>query len=129
MIGQSMINVTSGGRGGRLSGLSASLFLLSFILFASGLIELIPLAALTGIMFMVVIGTFAWASLRILNKVPFTDAFTIVLVSGVTVATDLAVAVAVGGVIISALVFAWESSKNIQLWWLPKGGILRFISW
>ncbi|PLX70073.1 MAG: sodium-independent anion transporter [Denitrovibrio sp.] len=112
MIGQSMINVTSGGRG-RLSSLSASIFLLSFILFASGLIELIPLAALTGIMFMVVIGTFAWASLRVLNKVQFTDAFIIVLVSGVTVATDLAVAVAVG-VIISALVFAWESSKNIQ---------------
>jgi len=119
MIGQSMINVTSGGRG-RLSGFTASIFLLSFILFASGLIELIPLAALTGIMFMVVIGTFAWASLRILNKVPFTDAFVIVLVSAVTVATDLAVAVGVG-VIISALVFAWESSKNIQALVVSEG--------
>lgn len=112
MIGQSMINVTSGGRG-RLSGFSASIFLLSFILFASSLIELIPLAALTGIMFMVVIGTFAWASIRVLNKVPRTDAFVIILVSAVTVVTDLAIAVGVG-VIISALVFAWESSKNIQ---------------
>jgi len=113
MIGQSMINITSGGRG-RLSGISAALFLLSFILFASGLIEMIPLAALTGIMFMVVIGTFAWSSLRILNKVPKSDALVIVLVSGVTVATDLAIAVAVG-IIISALVFAWKSSKNIQV--------------
>lgn len=119
MIGQSMINVTSGGRG-RLSGLSASLFLLSFILFASGLIELIPLAALTGIMFMVVIGTFAWSSLRILNKVPRTDAFVIILVSAVTVATDLAIAVAVG-VIISALVFAWESSKSINVHEIDEG--------
>lgn len=119
MIGQSMINVTSGGRG-RMSGLSASLFLLSFILFASGLIEMIPLAALTGIMFMVVIGTFAWSSLRILHKVPKTDAFIIVLVSGVTVATDLAIAVAVG-VIISALVFAWESSKNIHVFSKDEG--------
>ncbi len=113
MIGQSMINVNSGGRG-RLSGISAALFLLMFILFASGLIEMIPLAALTGVMFMVVIGTFEWSSLRIMGKIPKADAFIIVLVSGVTVATDLAIAVIVG-VIVSALVFAWEHAKQINV--------------
>ena len=74
MIGQSMINVKSGGRT-RLSGISAALFLLVFILFASGLIEQIPLAALVGVMFMVVIGTFAWQSLTILGRIPLTDAW------------------------------------------------------
>ncbi|MCM2680643.1 SulP family inorganic anion transporter [Echinimonas agarilytica] len=112
MIGQSMINVNSGGRG-RLSGIAAALFLLSFILFASGLIEQIPIAALTGVMFMVVIGTFEWSSLRIMGKIPRHDAFVIVLVSGVTVLTDLAVAVVVG-VIVAALVFAWEHAKHIR---------------
>jgi len=86
--------------------------LLCFILFASGLIEQIPLAALVGVMFIVVIGTFEWSSFRILNKVPKADAFVIILVSGVTVATDLAIAVVVG-VIVSALVFAWEHAKHI----------------
>ncbi len=111
MIGQSMINVNSGGRG-RASGITAALALLGFILFASGLIEQIPLAALVGVMFIVVIGTFEWSSLRILGKVPKADAFVIILVSGVTVATDLAVAVVVG-VIVSALVFAWDHAKHI----------------
>lgn len=111
MIGQSMINVNSGGRG-RMSGITAALALLGFILFASGLIEQIPLAALVGVMFIVVIGTFEWSSFRILGKVPKADAFVIVLVSGVTVATDLAVAVVVG-VIVSALVFAWEHAKHV----------------
>jgi len=111
MIGQSMINVNSGGRG-RASGITAALALLGFILFASGLIEMIPLAALVGVMFIVVIGTFEWSSFRILSKVPKADAFVIILVSGVTVATDLAVAVIVG-VIVSALVFAWEHAKHI----------------
>jgi SulP family sulfate permease len=111
MIGQSMINVNSGGRG-RASGITAALALLAFILFASGLIEQIPLAALVGVMFIVVIGTFEWSSLRILGKVPKADAFVIVLVSGVTVYSDLAVAVVVG-VIVSALVFAWEHAKQI----------------
>ncbi|WDE13043.1 SulP family inorganic anion transporter [Thalassomonas haliotis] len=111
MIGQSMINVNSGGRG-RASGITAALALLCFILFASGLIEQIPLAALVGVMFIVVIGTFEWSSFRILNKVPKADAFVIILVSGVTVATDLAIAVVVG-VIVSALVFAWEHAKHI----------------
>jgi len=113
MIGQSMINVNSGGRG-RLSGISAALFLLAFILFASGLIEMIPLAALTGVMFMVVIGTFEWSSFRIIGKIPLSDAFILILVSGVTVATDLAIAVVVG-VIVSALVFAWQHAKHINV--------------
>jgi SulP family sulfate permease len=113
MIGQSMINVNSGGRG-RLSGISAALFLLAFILVASPLIEQIPLAALIGVMFIVVIGTFEWSSFRVLRKVPKSDALVLVLVSAVTVATDLAVAVVVG-VIVSALVFAWEHAKQIQV--------------
>jgi SulP family sulfate permease len=113
MIGQSMININSGGRG-RLSGVSAALFLLLFILAASDLIEMIPLAALTGVMFMVVIGTFEWSSIRIIRKIPASDAFVLVLVSGVTVATDLAIAVVVG-VIVSALVFAWEHAKHIRV--------------
>ncbi len=112
MIGQSMINVNSGGRG-RLSGISAALFLLCFILFASSLIEIIPLAALIGVMFIVVIGTFEWSSFRILGKIPKTDAFVIILVSAVTVATDLAIAVIVG-VIVSALVFAWDTAKRMD---------------
>ncbi|WP_461538129.1 SulP family inorganic anion transporter [Spongorhabdus nitratireducens] len=113
MIGQSMINVNSGGRG-RLSGISAALFLLTFILFASPLIEKIPLAALVGVMFIVVIGTFEWTSFRIMGKVPKGDAFVLVLVSVVTVLTDLAIAVIVG-VIVSALVFAWEHAKHIMV--------------
>jgi SulP family sulfate permease len=113
MIGQSMINVNSGGRG-RLSGISAALFLLCFILFTSNLIEQIPVAALIGVMFIVVIGTFEWSSFRILGKVPRSDAFVLILVSGVTVATDLAFAVVVG-VIVSALVFAWEHAKHVTV--------------
>ena len=112
MIGQSMINVKSGGRT-RVAGIAAALFLLAFILFASGLIEQIPLAALVGVMFMVVIGTFAWNSLRILLKVPRTDAFVTILVTIVTVATDLATAVVVG-VIVSALAYAWSNAKRIH---------------
>ncbi|PLW69266.1 SulP family inorganic anion transporter [Pseudohalioglobus lutimaris] len=113
MIGQSMINVNSGGRG-RLSGISAALFLLAFILVASPLIEQIPLAALIGVMFIVVIGTFEWSSFRVLRKVPKSDAMVLVLVSAVTVATDLAMAVIVG-VIVSALVFAWEHAKQVHV--------------
>ncbi|MFT6011095.1 MAG: SulP family sulfate permease, partial [Candidatus Azotimanducaceae bacterium] len=113
MIGQSMINVNSGGRG-RLSGIAAAMFLLIFILFASPLIEQIPLAALIGVMFIVVIGTFEWSSFRILRKVPRSDAIILVLVSSITVVTDLAVAV-IAGVIVSALVFAWEHAKHINV--------------
>ncbi|WP_370338556.1 SulP family inorganic anion transporter [Parvularcula marina] len=112
MIGQSMINVKSGGRT-RLSGISAALFLLVFILFASPLIEKIPLAALVGVMFMVVIGTFAWHSFRILPKIPRTDAVVILLVTAVTVWQDLAVAVVVG-VIVSALAYAWTNARRIH---------------
>ena len=112
MIGQSMINVKSGGRT-RLAGIAAALFLLSFILFASPLIEQIPLAALVGVMFMVVIGTFAWQSLRILRIIPRADAFVIILVTAVTVAEDLAVAVVVG-VIVSALVYSWNAASRIH---------------
>lgn len=113
MIGQSMININSGGRK-RMSAIAAALFLLSFILFASDLIMEIPMAALVGVMFIVVLGTFEWSSLRIIKKIPHTDAFVLVLVSGVTVATDLAVAVVVG-VIVAALAFAWEHARHINV--------------
>ena len=112
MIGQSMINVKSGGRT-RVAGIAAAVFLLLFILVGSPLIEQIPLAALVGVMFMVVIGTFAWNSLRILRKVPLTDAFVILLVTVVTVLEDLAVAVVVG-VIVSALAYAWNNARRIH---------------
>lgn len=112
MIGQSMINVKSGGRT-RLSGISAALFLLAFILVASSMIEQIPLAALVGVMFMVVIGTFAWQSLTILRRIPLTDTLVIVLVTAVTVMSDLATAVVVG-VIVSALAYAWNNASRIQ---------------
>ncbi|WP_189399804.1 SulP family inorganic anion transporter [Arenicella chitinivorans] len=113
MIGQSMINVNSGGRG-RLSGITAAISLLAFILFASSLIEQIPIAALVGVMFIVVIGTFEWSSFRIIRRVPRQDAFVLITVSAVTVFTDLAVAVIVG-VIISALVFAWNHAKEVRV--------------
>jgi SulP family sulfate permease len=112
MIGQSIINIKGGGRG-RLSGIVAALALLAFILFASGLIEQVPIAALVGVMFMVVIGTFAWSSFRIMNKIPRTDLFVLILVSGLTVVFDLAIAV-ISGVIVSALVFSWENAKRIR---------------
>jgi len=112
MIGQSIINIKGGGRG-RLSGIVAAVALLAFILFASNLIEQVPIAALVGVMFMVVIGTFAWSSFRIMNKIPLTDVFVLILVSTVTVFFDLAIAV-ISGVIVSALVFSWENAKRIR---------------
>jgi len=112
MIGQSIINIKGGGRG-RLSGITAAVMLLMFILFASSYIEQVPIAALVGVMFMVVIGTFAWSSFRILNKIPRTDLFVLILVSALTVIFDLAIAV-ISGVIVSALVFAWESARRIR---------------
>ena len=111
MIGQSLININSGGRG-RLSGIAAALFLLTFILFASSLIEMIPVAALVGVMFIVVLGTFEWASFRLFGKIPLADTFVGILVAVVTVFADLAIAVVVG-VIVSALVFAWEHAKQM----------------
>jgi sulfate permease, SulP family len=112
MIGQSIININSGARG-RLSGIIAAVALLMFILFGASLIEQVPIAALVGVMFMVVIGTFAWSSFRIIRKIPLADAFVLILVSVVTVLSDLAIAV-IAGVIVSALVFAWENAKKIR---------------
>lgn len=112
MIGQSIINIKSGGRG-RLSGVVAALTLLGFILFGATYIEMVPIAALVGVMFMVVIGTFAWNTFKILNKVPLSDVLVMLTVTGMTVAFDLAVAV-LAGVIMSALVFAWENALRIR---------------
>ncbi|PCI34639.1 MAG: sodium-independent anion transporter [Flavobacteriaceae bacterium] len=112
MIGQSIINIKGGGRT-RLSGIVAAVLLLLFILFGSSYIEQIPIAALVGVMFMVVIGTFAWSSFRIINKIPKADLFVLVLVSSLTVIFDLAIAV-IAGVIVSALVFSWENATRIR---------------
>ncbi len=112
MIGQSIINVNSGGRG-RLSGTVAAIALLCFVLFGAPLIEQIPIAALVGVMFMVVIGTFAWSSFRILHKIPLTDAIVLIAVSAITVWQDLAIAV-IAGVIMSALAFAWKNATMIR---------------
>ena len=112
MIGQSMINVRSGGRT-RVAGIAAALFLLTFILYTSSYIEMIPIAALVGVMFMVVIGTFAWNSIKFLRVVPRSDALVTILVTVVTVLEDLAVAVIVG-VIVSALVYAWKTASRIR---------------
>ena len=112
MIGQTVININAGGRG-RVSGIVMSLTLLTFILFTDKYIEQVPIAALVGVMFMMVIETFAWSSFRILRKIPASDAFVLIVVSVVTVLFDLAIAVFVG-VIISALVFAWENAKKIR---------------
>jgi SulP family sulfate permease len=112
MIGQTVININGGGRG-RLSGIMMALTLLTFILFTDQLIEQVPIAALIGVMFMMVIETFAWSSFRILKKIPKSDAFVLITVSAVTVVFDLAIAVFVG-VIISALSFAWENAKKIR---------------
>jgi SulP family sulfate permease len=112
MIGQSMINVNNGATQ-RLSGITAALFLLSFILFLSGWIELIPIATLIGLMFVVSQKTFAWGSLNALRRVPKSDAFVVVAVTVITVFTDLAIAV-VTGVIIAALIFAWQHARQIE---------------
>lgn len=112
MIGQSLINVNSGGRG-RLSGITAAICLLLFVLFLAPLIEQIPMAALVGVMFMVVIGTFEWTSLKMFQRMPRSDMFVMVLVAGYTVVMhDLASAVILG-VIVSALVFAWQHATHI----------------
>ncbi|BCS89240.1 SulP family inorganic anion transporter [Pseudodesulfovibrio sediminis] len=112
MIGQSIINITSGGRG-RLSGIVAAGALLFFILFTSRYIEQVPIAALVGVMFIVVIKTFAWSTFNIMNKIPKWDVIVIVLVTFLTVKYDLAIAV-VAGVIISALIFAWNNALRIR---------------
>ncbi len=112
MVGQSIINIKSGGRG-RLSGIAAALFLLSFILVGSSLIERIPIAVLVGVMFMVVIGTFEWCSFRLIKKIPPADTFIGISVAVITVFFDLAIAVIIG-VVLSALVFAWQHAKHIN---------------
>lgn len=113
MVGQSIINIKSGGRQ-RLSGISAAIFLLIFILYAAPLIEVIPIAVLVGVMFMVVIGTFEWGSLRLWGKIPMADWIIILAVTIITVVSDnLALAVIIG-VILSALVFAWEHASHIN---------------
>ena len=113
MIGQSLINVSSGARA-RISGIFAAIMLLIFIMFAADIIELLPMAALTGVMIMVAIGTFEWASLRTFRRMPKSDVLVMVLVTLVTVLLhNLALAVLVG-VIISALVFAWDNAKRIR---------------
>lgn len=111
MIGQTMINLSSGGRG-RLSGVVAGVMVLLFVLFLSPLIERIPLAALVGVMFVVSQQTFAWASLRVVNKVPANDVLVIIAVTVITVFTDLAVAV-LCGIIIAALNFAWQQAREL----------------
>ena len=113
MIGQSLINISSGARA-RLSGIFASVMLLMFIMFGASIIEKLPIAALTGVMVMVSIGTFEWASFRVFNKMPKSDIFVMIVVTLVTaVLKDLALAVLIG-VIISALVFAWDNAKRIR---------------
>ena len=113
MIGQSLINISNGARA-RLSGIVASIMLLVFVMLGSGLIEKVPMAALTGLMIMVSIGTFEWASLRTFNKMPKSDIFVMVMVTLVTVLLhNLALAVIIG-VVIAALVFAWDNAKRIR---------------
>ncbi len=113
MIGQSLINISSGARA-RLSGIVASVMLLVFIMFGASIIERLPMAALTGVMIMVAIGTFEWASLKTFGKMPWHDVLVMVLVAGITVLFhNLALAV-LAGVIISALVFAWENARRIR---------------
>jgi len=111
MIGQTVINLSSGGRG-RLSGVVAGVMILLFVLFLSPLIERIPLAALVGVMFVVAQQTFAWASLRVLHKVPASDVLAIVAVTVVTVLTDLAAAV-LFGIVIAAINFAWQHAREL----------------
>jgi SulP family sulfate permease len=113
LVGESLINIGSGGRG-RMSGVIAALALLAFILVGAPLIDRIPIAALTGVMFVVVIATFEWTSFKTIGKVPFSDVLVVVAVTAITVWQDLAVAV-ISGVILSALVFAWKSAKHVRL--------------
>ncbi|MFK7779590.1 MAG: SulP family inorganic anion transporter [Candidatus Gracilibacteria bacterium] len=126
MIGQSVINITNGGRG-RMSGISAAIILILMIVFATNYISMIPLASLVGLMFMVVIGTFAWPTIKMMNKIPRSDAFVILAVTFITVYTgDLAIAV-ISGVIISALVFAWQKSQDIHVKkYINKKGVTHY---
>lgn len=113
LVGESLINIGSGGRG-RMSGIFAAAALLVFMLVASPLIDRIPIAALTGVMFVVVIATFEWSSFKTVGKVPLSDVLVIIAVTAITVWHDLAIAV-ISGVVLSALVFAWKSAKHVRL--------------
>jgi SulP family sulfate permease len=113
MVGQSLINIKSGGRG-RLSGIVASVVLLFFILYLSKYIEMIPVAVLIGVMMMVVIGTFEWGSFRLFGKVPVPDIIVGISVAVITVLTDNLALAVIAGVIMSALSFAWESAGKIH---------------
>ena len=125
MIGQSIINITSGGRS-RLSGISAALFLLIFIMFGSEWIEMIPIAALIGLMFTVSVNTFEWSSFRIWSRIPKSDALVLLTVSVLTVVFDLAIAVIVG-VIVAALVFAWDNAVRIRARkYIDKAGVKHY---
>jgi len=126
MIGQSMINIRSGGRH-RLSGMTAALCLLGFIVYPPlwKCIGMIPVPALIGVMFIVVIATFEWTSLRLWNKIPKSDLFVIIAVSALTVLFDLAIAVA-SGVVVSAIVFAWKKSQRIQAEISEKEGVKKY---
>lgn len=123
LVGESLINIGSGGRG-RMSGVIASLALLTFILVGAPLIDQIPIAALTGVMFAVVIATFEWASLKTFGKVPLPDVLVMVAVTAITVWQDLAIAV-ISGVILSALVFAWKSAQHLQISMFSDGEEIR----
>ncbi|WP_414441180.1 SulP family inorganic anion transporter [Burkholderia sp. 22PA0106] len=125
MIGQTMINLSSGGRS-RISGATSGIMILLFILFLSPLIERIPLAALVGVMFVVAQQTFSWGSLRLLGKVPRNDALVIVLVTVITVFTDLAIAV-MSGIVIAALNFAWQHAREIRAEIARDGGTATYV--
>ena len=113
MIAQTLVNLSAGSRA-RLSGIIAALTILMIVLFGAPVIEKVPMAALVGVMIMVAVGTFEWATLRIFNKVPKKDIFLVIIVAAITVILhNLALAVLVG-VILSALFFAWESAKRIR---------------
>ena len=126
MIGQSLINTSNGARA-RLSGIVASVMLLVFIMFGSSLIEKLPMASLVGLMFMVAIGTFEWASFKVFNKMPKSDIFVMVVVTLITVFLhNLALAVLIG-VIISALVFSWDNAKRIRARkYLDENGVKHY---
>ena len=113
MLGQSLINISAGSRA-RLAGIVASITLLIFIMFGSDLIVQLPMAALVGLMFMVAIGTFEWASLKTFRKMPWSDVIVMVLVTLITAIThNLAIAVLIG-VVLSALAYSWENAKRIR---------------
>lgn len=114
MLGQSLINISSGARA-RLSGIFAAVMLLVFIMIGAPIIQLVPVAALTGVMFMVAIGTFEWASVRTINRMPRSDVFLMFLVTIITALVhNLALAVVIG-VITAALFFAWDNAKRIRI--------------